>query len=352
MNTHLLRGDPKDVDKILADELNALSFHDREALSEEMHGVRSLAPVETPEMIQKALISLQFEFEGRLKVALVSLPSRNVPRNSNHIDNSRNNSRNNSNHNSSDAINSDCNSEDVSRRKYLNDLLKASEFFTSSSSCSSRVEGSRNYTKYSYALSDAFRLKFLRAELFDVKKAATRYLKCIDFLVAYFGLVALERPLYLKDLDKAEQKLMREGHCQLMPSRDRFGRRIVVFQGAVGKGYSHRNLVRDVSFVLHLLLIIFFRRIFNSNSGFRFYYFRHQQPRHENNSLRLSCTLSSRQHPMTRQRNATGWWRCILFSKLAQWRYIGGRTIKLKPTNSSRRFQYGIRHFIVFCPRD
>ena len=295
MNTYLLHGDPKDVDKIMANELNALTFDDREALSEEVHGVRSLAPVETPEMIQKALIDLRSEFIDRLKLALVSLPSLPFPhsaRNSHHIDDS------------SDTINSD----DISRREYLNDLLDASNFFASSSSCSSRVEEhpdsmksncslqypasiptpikesstefqscggsslnnsssydykgnrthSRNYTKYSYALSDGFRLKFLRAELFDVKKAATRYLKCIDFLVAYFGLVALERPLYLKDLDKDEQKLIREGRCQLMPSRDRLGRRIVVFQGAVGKGYSHHNTVRicGVPFELHLLFII------------------------------------------------------------------------------------------------
>jgi len=39
-------------------------------------------------------------------------------------------------------------------------------------------------------------------------------------------------------------KLIKEGRLQLMPSRDRFGRRIVVFVGAYGKGYSHANRFR------------------------------------------------------------------------------------------------------------
>lgn len=104
--------------------------------------------------------------------------------------------------------------------------------------------------KYAYAVSDRFRIKFLRADLFDVKKAAARYLKCIDFLVNYFGLVALERPLYLKDLDKNEQKLLKEGGFQLMPSRDRFGRRIIVFLGVPGVGYSHVNRFKVVMYLV------------------------------------------------------------------------------------------------------
>jgi len=84
-------------------------------------------------------------------------------------------------------------------------------------------------------------MKFLRAELFDVKMAAVRFLRCIDFLVDYFGLVALQRPLYITDLDRNEQKLLKTGRCQLLPSRDRFGRRIIVFLGSIGPEESHLN---------------------------------------------------------------------------------------------------------------
>jgi len=282
-----LLADPKDVDKIMADELNALSFHDREALSEEVHGVRSLAPEESPKMIKKALHDLQFEIEARLSNVLASLPSlsnSHGPQTSENHPNS-NGTRTNSH---------------LSRREYLSELFAASKVLSSSSSHFSQdakypdtvhsnsspdqatsipnsfgqqpavfqnSEGSNinkmhvnnyrdnhingmKYSRYSYALSDGFRLKFLRAELFDVKKAAARYLTAIDFLVDYFGLVALQRPLYLKDLDKDEQKLLREGRCQLLPSRDRFGRRIIVFIGAMGNGYSHRNRFKVVMYTV------------------------------------------------------------------------------------------------------
>jgi hypothetical protein len=261
--SQMLLTDPKVVGKIMADELNSLSFDDREALSEEIHGVRSLAPNETPEMIHNALLDLHKEIENRLTIALSILSS---SQSSLHKGNGKNG---------------------VSRREYLSDLLVASKSLASSSSpasasasasasvqsnCSSNPSSkislfsgetsiafesndfnptsssnnnNNNNNKYSYVISRGFRIKFLRAELFDVKKAAARYLICIDFLVDYFGLVALQRPLYLKDLDKDEHILLKEGRCQLMPSRDRFGRRIIVFLGAMGKRHSQRNRVRN-----------------------------------------------------------------------------------------------------------
>ena len=249
----LLVADPKDVDKFMAGELNALSFRHREALNEEMHGVRSLAPDETPEMIRKALHDLNVEIEERLCNILASLPS--LPKS-----------------NGSYYNGSKTHPSALSRREYLSELLAASKTHTLSysedekclgqqtaefqngnsstthnSHSNGHVASDENDTKcsrYSYVLSDGFRVKFLRAELFDVKMAAIRYIKCIDFLMAYFGQVALQRPLYIKDLDRDDQKLLREGHVQFMPSRDRFGRRIIVFLGSFGCGYTHTNRVR------------------------------------------------------------------------------------------------------------
>ena len=275
----LLEADPEDVDRILADELNALSFRDREALSEEVHGVRSMAPDETPEMVRKALSDLNEEIEERLYHALASLPSRGLLKSNasyNHAS-----YKNDGNH---------VHYSDLSRQEYLSELLSASKILAISrdTNCpdsivsnhaseqstttttsfgeqtakfqngnGSTTHNSRcdvnngnngngngaNCSRYLYALSDGFRVRFLRAELFDVKKAAARYMKAIDFLVAYFGLVALQRPLYIKDLDKEDQKLLRKGFVQFMPSRDRFGRRIIVFLDAFGSGYTHKNRV-------------------------------------------------------------------------------------------------------------
>jgi hypothetical protein len=278
----LLLADPNAVDKILADELNSLSFDDREALSEEMHGVRSLAPKESREMIQNALSDLRKEIDDRLDSALSFLPpSTSLEKVWNNNKNSSSSKRNGNN--------------TVNRREYLSGILLASMTSSSSSSSSSSSDeddmnfplavpsnasvhlsppittsdtsvgfepgmngnnNNANPNKYSYVLSDGFRIKFLRAELFDVKKAAGRYLRCVDFLVDYFGLVALERPLYLKDFDKEDMKLLKEGRCQLMPSRDRFGRRIIAFLGAFGKGYTHRNRVRASCLVVVVAFVV------------------------------------------------------------------------------------------------
>ena len=86
-----------------------------------------------------------------------------------------------------------------------------------------RPEDKRSYVlglemRSSYILSSVFRLGFIRAERYDVKKAAVRYCKCLDFLVQIFGRDALLRPLRLSDLTKNERKFLREGFVQILPS--------------------------------------------------------------------------------------------------------------------------------------
>ncbi|KAL3902963.1 MAG: hypothetical protein SGILL_010629 [Bacillariaceae sp.] len=51
----ITRIDPRAVDSMLANEIQQLSFQEREAVSEEIHGVRTLAPEETPEKIETSL---------------------------------------------------------------------------------------------------------------------------------------------------------------------------------------------------------------------------------------------------------------------------------------------------------
>lgn len=86
----------------------------------------------------------------------------------------------------------------------------------------------------SYIMESAFRLGFLRAERYDVQKAAIRYCKCLDFLAEFFGEYALTRPLLMSDLTKRESKFLRDGFVQILPSRDRNGRRIITQLGSYG----------------------------------------------------------------------------------------------------------------------
>jgi hypothetical protein len=80
-----------------------------------------------------------------------------------------------------------------------------------------------------YIQSKDFCLKFLRAELFDTKKAAMRLTMHVGLLQEFFGDVGLLRPLRWDDLSKGEHDSIREGRLQVLPSRDRSGRLITVF---------------------------------------------------------------------------------------------------------------------------
>ena len=86
----------------------------------------------------------------------------------------------------------------------------------------------------SYIMSPDFRLAFLRVDRYDIEAAAIRYCRCLDFLVEFFGKAALFRPLLLSDLTKREMKFLREGFVQILPSRDRLGRRIMMSLGSHG----------------------------------------------------------------------------------------------------------------------
>jgi hypothetical protein len=88
--------------------------------------------------------------------------------------------------------------------------------------------------KDAFVLKESTRLCFLRAELFNPKTAASRYTKYLHLLLKYFGPTALDRPLRYSDLSKQEQDLCRAGNAQILPSRDRAGRLVVVHNGSIG----------------------------------------------------------------------------------------------------------------------
>ena len=88
--------------------------------------------------------------------------------------------------------------------------------------------------KSTYIRSIPFRTKFLRAEFFDPKKAALRYVRYLDFLLEKFGEFALMRQLYLSDLSREERNFLKKGYIQILPFRDSVGRRIHINLGSYG----------------------------------------------------------------------------------------------------------------------
>lgn len=74
-----------------------------------------------------------------------------------------------------------------------------------------------------------FRLAFLRAEFFDVHKAAQRLVLYLKEKLVRFGREALDRQLTLNDLNgSAKSVLTKKGIIQLLPARDSVGRAILV----------------------------------------------------------------------------------------------------------------------------
>jgi hypothetical protein len=107
-----------------------------------------------------------------------------------------------------------------------------------------------------YVLHDRdFRIKFLRADLFNARAAAGRFTKQLDLLLDFFGVQALLRPLRLDDLSKAERDYMKLGNNQVLPSRDRAGR-LVVFSHRPGVYGPFTNLVSATEDVLFAFVFL------------------------------------------------------------------------------------------------
>ena len=101
-----------------------------------------------------------------------------------------------------------------------------------------------------YVTSDELRLKFLRAEFFDAKKAAARFLQSMENLFRWFGPVALQRKIRYDDLTKADVALLRTGMMQVLNSRDRAGRLVMIaafddryFEAPMEVRVSSRNAI-------------------------------------------------------------------------------------------------------------
>jgi hypothetical protein len=79
-----------------------------------------------------------------------------------------------------------------------------------------------------YICGQGFRLKFLRAERFLPKNAATRLVGFLEEKLKLFGPEPLARELLLSDLNQDDMVLLRSGFCSIVPLRDSAGRVVTV----------------------------------------------------------------------------------------------------------------------------
>ena len=161
--------DTQSAESLLAKEFLSLSFRDRNAISEEIHGVSCMLAEESPDLINASLRKLDHE--------LSLIPSK------------------------------DKEMFELSQRRF----------------------GTRNSSEPggSYVNDVNFRLRFLRGELYDPAQAAWKIVSFLNEVVSMFGEYALQRPIRLSDFEEDELQVFRMGNLQLLPFRDRSGRRII-----------------------------------------------------------------------------------------------------------------------------
>ena len=78
-----------------------------------------------------------------------------------------------------------------------------------------------------YVTAVDFRMKFLRAEQFDVTKAATRLLVHFEKKLELFGEGVVGRDVRWSDLSTEDIAVLQSGYVRLLPLRDRAGRLVL-----------------------------------------------------------------------------------------------------------------------------
>ena len=236
-DVHVVRG----IEKVWAKELYELNVQDRELITNELHGVGVVSSASSLSSSSSIRInttsSTSYNRITPLPLPLSLLPSRNGFLNSNSKSNNSINSNNNFNDNSKNhnyyltkfQYELDTKIPIEQKQSYMKGCAMMGRDGTENSNAAS--PSSSAY----YIHSPAFRLGFIRTEQYNIYKAVVRYVRCLELLETYFGAVALTRPLLLEqDLTRNEIKFVKEGYVQILPSRDRCGRRILVFVGSYG----------------------------------------------------------------------------------------------------------------------
>ena len=205
---------PSDVDKLLLGELQELSSADRCKVQEEIHGVSTCAIEEDEEKVIEGLLNLEEQIRAIRREVLLG----------------------------ADRLSSDGRSYDEAMWACLG---------VEEESAGPSLNNEKRML-YLYIFHKDFRLKFLRADLYDARKAAHRYLRCLECLLKYYGSYALQRPLMYEDLGKECQDAAKTGFVQILPSRDRAGRLVVVCQPTT-KATSMSTIVKLFTYVFQVV---------------------------------------------------------------------------------------------------
>ena len=251
------------ADDVLAKQFYSLPVKDRNAIHEEIHGVQSMAHGETPELIAESLRVLSIELQNLPQQYQLIYQRACAPRK----------------HTAGMGLNSSNRAE--------SQFLVESMNVPSNSDVSAQRGNPSAETTSCYVKSQNFQLAFLRCEFFDAKKAALRMGKYLELVCDLYGEEALWRPLRVDDFkSKEEIEVMDAGFQQLLPFRDRCGRRVLFVHGdmnlpssslmdrsVLSKGpamkvllYVWSVLIEDVEAQRKGLVVIFWPRYIDHNA--------------------------------------------------------------------------------------
>eukprot|EP00980_Cylindrotheca_fusiformis_P012516 scaffold3074_cov108-Cylindrotheca_fusiformis.AAC.3 len=87
-----------------------------------------------------------------------------------------------------------------------------------------------------YVEGEAFRLKFLRCNMFEIKSSVSQMMKFLGYKAKFFGINKLGRDIFLSDLANEDRDLLKSGFFHVQQCKDRCGRNVVwFFSGFVGR---------------------------------------------------------------------------------------------------------------------
>jgi len=103
-------------------------------------------------------------------------------------------------------------------------------------------QGGRSYEAYQMAVAQdedyvnrpEFKVTFLRATRYNTKKATTKILWYFDMKLELFGPTVMGRDICWDDLCSEARVYMESGVLQLLPKRDKFGRKIIFWSDTFG----------------------------------------------------------------------------------------------------------------------
>ena len=191
------------IDNSLSKELLKLSFKDRTAIEEEIHGVRCLAPEETPELLECALRDFDSQLMARKRAAAA-------------------------------AVNGDPKMSNLLRNIISTEA--ATNTNTNTNTITTATTSNTTNSSFCYLNDPNIRLRFLRCECFVVNKAVQRFVDFLEHTSELFGDFVAERPISLMDFfnTRKEEVALHNSRNQYLPFRDRSGRRVFVGVGSCG----------------------------------------------------------------------------------------------------------------------